>query len=183
MNVLNGKFTRIEVTGTTKKEALDKAPFAIMGDATPAYKLWLKKQNIEKLTENDIKDFQLEYLNKKSKLTPGIGYYITKVSAVENSRERPYSIEDVKNELGRRKFKTVYRWIDDATKETVVETDTTKADAKAALKKAYTKGYKGNATLYILKTVKEGQEIAARAKYTPSKSSRLGEYIVFGVEK
>ena len=183
MNTLNGKFTRVELTGTTKKEALDKAPFSIMGDATQAYKLWLKKQNTEKLTDNDVKEFMLEYLNKKSKLVPGVGYYITRVSAVDNTRERPYKIEDVKNELGRRKYKTVYRWTDNATGEIVAE-EATKAAAKAAIKNLYTKkGYKGNATLALVKIVKEGQEIAAKATYTPSKSSCLGEYIAFGVEK
>ena len=37
-------FKRMEVTGATKDEALAKAPFDIMGDATQAYKIWKKKQ-------------------------------------------------------------------------------------------------------------------------------------------
>ena len=37
-------FKAIEVTGSTKEEALAKAPFDIMGDATQAYKIWKKKQ-------------------------------------------------------------------------------------------------------------------------------------------
>lgn len=184
MNVLNGKFTRVELTGTTKKEALDKAPFSIMGDATQAWKRWLAKQDQEKMTEDDVKEFMIEYLQTKSKLVPGVGYYITRVSAVADTRKRPYKIENVKNTLGRRKFKTVYRWIDNTTKEVVVEVETTKAEAEAAIKKMYTKkGYKGNATLIVVKKVSEGQEVAAKATYTPSASTQLGEYIAFGVEK
>jgi hypothetical protein len=183
-NTLNGKFTRVELTGTTKKEALDKAPFSIMGDATQAWKLWLAKQDQEKMTEDDVKEFMIAYLQKKSKLVPGVGYYITRKPAVVDSRQRPYSIKNVKNELGRRKYKTIYRWVDDATGKVVVEVDTTKAKAEAALKDMYTKkGYKGNATLILLKKVSEGQEIAAKAKYTPSVNAQLGEYIAFGVEK
>ncbi len=182
MNVLNGKFSKVEVTGMSKKEALDKAPFAIMGDATQAWKGFQKKN--PNYTEADAKEFMLEYLNKKSKMVPGVGFYITRKAAVDNTRERPYKIENVKNELGRTKFKTVYRWVDNVTKETVVEVDTTKADAVAALKNMYTKkGYKGDAKLIKVKIVKEGQEVAAIAKYTPSKSATIGEYVVFGVEK
>ena len=33
-------FKRMEVTGATKEEALAKAPFDIMGDATQAYKMF-----------------------------------------------------------------------------------------------------------------------------------------------
>ena len=37
-------FKKLEVTGATKEEALAKAPFQIIGDATQAFKNWKKKQ-------------------------------------------------------------------------------------------------------------------------------------------
>lgn len=175
-------FKRMEVTGTTKQEALDKAPFKIMGDATQAYKKWLKKQ-VNGVTDADKKQFMLDYLATKSKNIPGVGFAITIESAIADSRERPYTITDVKNEKGARKYKTCYSWIDDETGVTVVEVDTNKAKAKEAIKKMYTdKGYKGNATLHRHKVVTEGEPIEAHAKYTPSKSSRVGTYLVFGCE-
>ena len=84
-------FKRMEVTGATKDEALAKAPFDIMGDATQAYKIWKKKQ-VNGVTDADKKQFMLDYLSKKSKNVAGVGFSITLESAVADSRERPYSI-------------------------------------------------------------------------------------------
>ncbi len=174
-------FKVMEVTGATKEEAIAKAPFSVMGDATQAFKLWKKKQ-VRGITEADKKQFMLDYLSKKSKNVAGVGFVITQEAAVADTRERPYKIEDKKNEQGARKFKKVYRWIDTETDQTVVETNTTKADAKKALANAYTKGYKGDAKLVVLHKCVEGQEVVAVAHYTPSKGSRVGTYTVFGIE-
>lgn len=173
---------RLEVLGTTKEEALAKAPFFIQGDATQAYRNW-KKTMVNGITDSDVKQFMSDYLAKKSKYAPGVGFSITKEAAVADTRERPYAIEDIKNEQGARKYKTVYRWIDDKTNVTVVEVDTTKADAKNAIKREYTEnGYTGNAHLVMDKKCVEGQAIVAKARYTPSKSAKTGTYLVFGIE-
>lgn len=175
-------FKRMEVLGATKEEALEKAPFFIQGDATQAFRNW-KKTMTNGITDSDIKQFMLDYLAKKSKNAPGIGFYITKEAAVADTRNRPYVIEDIKNEQGARKYKTVYRWIDSETGTTVVEVDTTKADAKNAIKREYTEhGYKGSAKLVMDKKCIEGQAVVAKSKYTPSKSSHVGTYLVFGLE-
>ena len=47
-------FKRMEVNGATKEEALAKAPFDIMGDATQAYKIWKQKQ-VNGVTDADKK--------------------------------------------------------------------------------------------------------------------------------
>ena len=83
-------FKRMEVTGATKEEALAKAPFSIMGDATQAYKAFRKKQ-VNGVTDADKKQFMLDYLAKKSKNVAGVGFSITEESAVADTRERPYS--------------------------------------------------------------------------------------------
>ena len=176
---------KLEVCGATKEEALAKAPFNVTlpgADCTAALRN-AKKAHVGAWTDADMKVFMAEQLAKKTRNTAGNGCYIVIESAVADTRERPYTIEDIKNENGARKYKTVYRWIDDKTGEIVVEVDTTKAEAKNALKKAYTdKGYKGNASLEMVKKCVEGQAIVAKAKYTPSKSSRIGTYLVFGIE-
>ena len=94
-------FKRMEVVGATKEEALAKAPFDIMGDATQAYKMFRKKQ-VNGITDADKKQFMLDYLAKKSKNVAGVGFVITEEAAVADTRERPYRLDDVKNELGAR---------------------------------------------------------------------------------
>ena len=104
-------------------------------------------------------------------------------SAVKDSRERPYKIEDIKNEEGKRKTKRQYKWFDKATKTVICSVDTNKTDAKNAIKELYKTGeYKGDADLVITYDVVEGQAVVATAKYTPSKNTKNGKYIAFGIE-
>lgn len=176
-------FKRMEVTGATKDEALAKAPFDIMGDATQAYKIWYKKQR-NGVTDSDKVQFMLDYLAKKSKNCAGVGFSITQEAAVADTRERPYRIDDVKNESGARKYKTIYQIVDNATGKVLAQTDETKAKAKELAKSLYTeKGFKGDLTCTYTKQVVNGQPVAFEAYYTPSKSSRVGSYLVFGIER
>jgi hypothetical protein len=176
-------FKKMEVSGATKEEALSKAPFDIMGDATQAFKIWKKKQ-VNGVTEADKKQFMLDYLNKKSKNVAGVGFSITLESAIADSRERPYTIHSKKNESGARKYKTTYQLIDKATGAVLAETNETKAKAKEIAKDLYAnKGFKGNLVCTYTKQVVDGEPIAFEAEYTPSKSARVGSYLVFGVER
>lgn len=176
-------FKRMEVTGATKEEALAKAPFDIMGDATQAYKIWYKKQR-NGVTDSDKVQFMLDYLAKKSKNCTGVGFSITLESAVADTRERPYRFDDVKNEKGARKYKTVYQLIDKATGSVIAQTDETKAKAKEIAKALYTeKGFKGDLICTYTKQVLDGEPTAFEVTYTPSKSSRVGSYLVFGIER
>jgi hypothetical protein len=175
-------FKRVEVTGATKEEALEKAPFQVIGDATQAYKNWKKKQ-VTGVTDAMVKEFMLEYIQKKSKSASGIGYSITIEAAVPDTRTRPYTITDVKNEQGKRKYKTTYQLIDKATGEIIASTQETKAKAKEIAKNLYKeKGYKGNLICTYTKQVTEGEPVAFEVAYTPSKSSNVGTYLVFGIE-
>lgn len=176
-------FKRMEVVGATKEEALAKAPFDIMGDATQAYKIWKKKQ-VNAITDADKKQFMLDYLAKKSKMVPGVGFAITLEAAVADTRERPWRIDDNKNEQGARHYKTTYQLIDAESGAVVAETNETKAKAKEIAKSLYAdKGFKGNLVCVYTKQVVNGEPIAFKAFYTPSKSSRMGTYLVFGVER
>ena len=154
-----------------------------MGDATQAYKIWRKKQ-VNGVTDSDKKQFMLDYLSKKSKNCAGVGFSITLESAVADTRERPYRIDDVKNEKGTRKYKTVYQIIDRATGAVLAETSETKAKAKEIAKNLYTeKDFKGNLICTYTKQVLDGEPTAFTVEYTPSKSSRVGSYLVFGIER
>lgn len=175
-------FKRMEVSGATKEEALANAPFGIQGDATQAYRN-ARKAARGTWTDADTKQFMLDYLSKKSKNLPGVGFFLTVESAVADTRERPYSIKDVKNEKGARKYVTIYQLIDRATGTVIAQTDETKAKAKELAKALYTeKGFKGDIICNYTKQVAEGEPTAFTVEYTPSKSSRPGRYIVFGIE-
>lgn len=175
-------FKRVEVSGTTKEEALSKAPFGIMGDATSAYRI-ARKKHTGAWTDNDMKQFMLDYLAKKSKNLPGAGFSLTVESAISDTRERPYTFKDVKNDKGARKWKTTYEIKDRATGAVLASTDETKAKAKELAKALYTEhGFKGNLECTYTKQVVEGEPVAFTMDYTPSVNSRVGTYICFGVE-
>lgn len=176
-------FKVLEVTGETKEEALSKAPFDIMGDATQAFKSWKKKQG-GAITEADKKQFMIEYLTKKTKNIPGVGFCITVESAVADTRERPYKIEKVKNEKGTRKFNRVFRIVDPKTNRILKEVNTNQADVFNAYKELVTSGeYKADADIIVERTCVSGNEVIAHCHYTPAKSTRFGSYICFGIEK
>jgi hypothetical protein len=175
-------FKRVEVSGATKEEALAAAPFTVVGDATQAYKNWKEKQT-GVISEAAKKEFFANYLAKKSKGAPGLGYSITIEAAVADTRTRPYKITDVKNEQGKRHYVTTYRLVDKDTKELLASTKETKAKAKELAKNLYKeKGYKGNLICTYTKQVAEGEPVAFEVDYTPSKSSKVGTYLVFGIE-
>lgn len=173
-------FKKLEVVGATKQEALDKAPFKVLYDATQAYRNWKEKQDT--ITEASLRDFMQEYLQKKTKNAPGVGCSITVESAVADTRERPYKITDVKNEKGKRKYSTVYTIKDRNTNEIVAKCDETKAKAKDIAKELFKNGFKGKLVCSYAKEVTEGEPIAFYAEYAPSKSAKPGVYTVFGIE-
>ena len=134
-------FKKVELVAESKEaaiEMMEEQYFHCQGDATQAYHNWKEKQT-SGITDRALKEFMLDYLNKKGKNCPGAGYIITLDSAVKDTRERPYKIDDVKSE-GKRKFKSMYKWIDSATKTVICQVDTNKADAKNAIKELYKSG-------------------------------------------
>ncbi len=177
-------FKKLEIVGESKDAAIAAANlgFDVAGDATQAYKNWLKLQT-GAITEKNVKQFMLDYLQKKVKSASGVGYAITIESAVADTRERPYTILDVKNEKGKRKYTTTYRLVDDATGATIGTSQETKAAAKNLAKELILKGFHGKGTCYYDKVVTEGEPVAFRFQYTPSKSQRNGRWLVFGIER
>lgn len=179
-------FQKLEVVGATKEEALAKAPFEAKYDATQAFKAWKKKQT-GAVTEVAVRQFCLEYLEKKTKNIANAGCYVTLEGAVADTRERPYKYENVKRE-GTTDVRTTYVWIDDETDEVVgkvvgtKEKRATKADAAKLIKELMANGeYKGHASLFVRK--EEEKPVAlAHCAYTPSKASHVGVYMVFGIQ-
>lgn len=179
MATINGIFKSVEVCGETKEAALANAPFkTIARDATQAYKRWAEKQT--EITEASKKQFMMDYVAKNKNL-PGIGYSITTTAAVKSTRERPYKFIDVKNEKGKRHYVTTYVITDDVTGEVLAKNDETKAKAKEIVKELYKAGLKNPVTCTYQKMVREGEPVAFKAQYVPSKGSHNGTYLVFGI--
>ena len=174
-------FKKLQVSGSTKEEAWSKAPFTIVGDATQAFKNWASKQT-GAITDALKKEFYADYLTKH-KETAGRGYSITEISAVKDTRERPFEMVDIKNEKGKRKYVTTYQIFDASTGQLLAETTETKAKAKEIAKRLYIeKGLKSDVVCLYTKTIEEGEPVAFRMKYTPSKNCKAGVYTVFGIE-
>ncbi len=151
---------------------------------------------------NSLNEFAAEYLKKHTKNAVGTGCIITIEAGVADSREKPYKINDVVNEVvtgtvvrenketgekeevetTKRKFTTTYVIVDDNTNEIIDKSQETKTEAKKRLAELYQTGYKGNATCYYTKEVTDGEPRAFTAEYTPSINAKLGNYLVFGIE-
>ena len=174
-------FKRIEVNAFTKEEAKEqvKETFFVQRDATQAW----KKAGEPSPLDKEFKEFASEYLKKHTKNAPGVACSITYKPGSADTRERPYKLEDVVNEQGRRSYVTTYTLIDDATGEILLKTTETKTKAKELAKKLYTEnGYRGKATCIYAKEVSKGEPLAFKIKYEPSKNAAEGKYIFFGFE-
>ena len=171
-------FRTIETKGYTKQEALSQAPFQVIRDATQAWKAAGKP-----ISDKALKEFCAEYLQKHTKYAAGIGCSITIEAGKADTRERPYTVTDIKNEKGKRKYKTGYRGVDPETGKILFTNFENKAAAKQVAKELYTKhGYRGNIHVSLVKEVVEGEAGAFDVAYTPSTNAVVGTYMCFGVE-
>lgn len=186
-------FRKVEIKAYSKDEAISKAPFAILKDATQSWK------NAGKPVMNGMIDFMLDYLKKNTKNAPGVGCIITVKPGVADSRERPYKINDIINEVvtgtvtkkdedgneievptTKRKFVTTYVIVDDETNEILDKSYENKTEARRRLAELYVDGYKGKATCFYTKEVIEGEPRAFTGEYCPSINTELGCYLAFG---
>lgn len=175
-------FKIVEVKAYKKAEAVEQVMesngIQVIRDATAAW----KKAGCP-VGSKALNEFCSEYLKSVTKFAAGIGCSITIEAGVSDTRERPYTVKDVKNEKGKRKFKKAFQLIDKETGEILGVSFGTKKAAETMAKDLYIKnGYKGNIVCKIVHEVVEGEVIAFEVAYTPSKSTQLGSYLVFGVE-
>lgn len=202
-------FKKVELVGSTKEEALAKAPFDLMRDATASYRNFLKKST-NGVTEADKKQFMIDYLMKWTGGAAGLGCYITIDPAVTNTRENPYKFVDIKNKKGARKNIKIYQLLDAETNTILAETKAkqvqktvkgepvinkdgspvmiwkggTKAQAKNLAKELYTDcEFKGHLICKVSTKVVEGEPNVFEMNYVPSKGTHAGTYLAFGVEK
>ena len=175
-------FKRVEVKAYTKAEAIDqvKDVFFVQRDAIQA---WRKAGEPSPL-DKEFKVFCANYLEKHTKNAPGTACMITYRAGAADTRERPYKMNDVVNEKGKRKYVTTYLLKDKSTGEELAKTTENKKKAQELAKKLYIDGgFRGSIICTYTKEVAEGEPVAFTVDYAPSKSSKEGHYIFFGVEK
>ena len=175
-------FKRVEVKAYTKAEAVDqvKDVFFVQRDATAAW----KKAGEPSPLDKEFKVFCANYLEKHTKNAPGTACMITYRAGAADTRERPYKMNDVVNEKGKRKYVTTYLLKDKSTGEELAKTTENKKKAQELAKKLYIDGgFRGSIICTYTKEVAEGEPVAFTVDYAPSKSSKEGHYIFFGVEK
>lgn len=186
-----GNFKVIEVSGANKAEAFAKVSEyfnlredgMLKGDATQKYKAFRKSNTITEATK---KQFMNDYLADK-KAIAGEAYFITVESASPDTRERPWTITDVKGE-GARKTKRVINLIDEATGNVLhtvacKEGRVKKSTAKEAAKELILAGFHGKGKAVYAEEVIEGEPVAFEFQYTPSKSAKQGTWLIFGITK
>lgn len=169
-----------QVKAFNKEEAAVQVDFNVLGDATQAW----KKAGCP-LDPKEMQEFCEGYLvSKLKKASPGNGYIITIKSGVADSKERPYKIENVKNEKGKRKYVTAYLLKDKATNTILDIVTGTKKDAEDVAKDIFaSKEYTGEIVAEYIKVVGEGEKNAFKGLHNPSKNTTLGSYYAFGYEK
>ena len=175
-------FKRVEVKAYTKAEAVDqvKDVFFVQRDATQAW----KKAGEPSPLDKEFKVFCANYLEKHTKNAPGTACMITYRAGAADTRERPYKMNDVVNEKGKRKYVTTYLLKDKSTGEELAKTTENKKKAQELAKKLYIDGgFRGSIICTYTNEVSDGEPIAFTVDYAPSKSSKEGHYIFFGVEK
>lgn len=202
-------FKQVEVSGFTKEDAFENAPFTAPIDtwhnATAKYRSFVSKQGT--VTASDMKLFMQQFIKDK-KMTAGQGAYIILENPSKDTRKRPYAFKDIKGK-GSRRYGKVFQIFDRDTKEILAVTKAvevpmkdkdgnvlkneegevrkkisseTKNDAKKIAAALYTEhGYKGNLAARSVKVDLNGDDIVFEMDYAPSKNTNEGRWLVFGM--
>ena len=173
----NTFFTKFEVIGTTKDEAINNAKLNLRVDATQAYKKWAK-ENVT--NEDNVKEWMVEYLKKKKFNMPNDGAYIVLQSPVLDSRERPYKVDKPKYEARTHTPVRVYVGRAQDTGEEIFTEKTSKA-AEQAAKEFVIENHVG-VDLVIETRMKEKNSLYAKVNYVPSKGTQPCKLLVFGYQ-
>ncbi len=180
------KFVMVEVSGATKEEALSKAPFSVTSDVTVSHRRFCEQYD-RPVNKQELTQFMLDILENKTKCKEGLGLCITCEHSIQNKKEYPFSIKEVFNKKGIRKYKTVYQIYENlGTEENPVkgkllaECNETKAYSKKLAKDLYKSGFNGKLMCVYTKQVQNGEPIAWISDFKPSKNTKEGVYLCFG---
>lgn len=167
-------FRKFEVIGTTKDEAKAQTTLNLRVDATQSYKKWAEKNAV---TPEKQVEWMKQYLHDKKFDMPNDGAYIVIQSAVRDTRERPYQIEDIKHDAKTHSPEHFYVLRDDAGNE--VGREKTKKAAEQAIRD-YITDFKEDANAFHEWAPKENNSLAIKGTYTPSKGAKPCKLLAFG---
>lgn len=168
-------FKKLEVVGVSKDEAKANAPFNCRVDATQAFNKW--KETQATVTEESMKEWMKEYLDKKKFNLAGDGAFIVMQSPVKDTRERPYKIESPKYESKTHTPEHFYVLRD--ASGAVVGREKTKKAAQEAMRE-YISEYKEDVNAFHEYVPKENNALALVGSYVPSKGTRNAVLVAFG---
>ena len=131
-----------------------------------------------------LKTFANEQLAKE-KLTsvPGVGFIVVVANGSKDTRERPYTYENVVTE-GRMATERTYevRRVDNGELVVSLSGDGATKDAAIKAAKEIMADVKADLNIEVVYRVKDGKNVVGRLKYTPSVNAQKGRYIFFGNE-
>lgn len=131
-----------------------------------------------------LKTFATEQLDKE-KLTnvPGVGFMVVVAKGSKDTRERPYTYENVVTE-GRMDTTRTYevRRVDNGELVQALSGEGATKDAAIKAAKEIMADVKTDLDIEVVYRVKDGKNVVGHLKYAPSINAQKGRYIFFGNE-
>ena len=136
------------------------------------------------ISDKDLKAFVVDQMNKeKLANVPGVGFMVVVAAGSKDTRERPYTYENVVTE-GRMNTERTFevRRVDNG--ELVISLAGEGATKDAAIKaaKEIMAEVKADLDIEVVYRVKDGKSVVGHLKYTPSINTEKGRYIFLGNE-
>ena len=131
-----------------------------------------------------LKTFANEQLAKEKLVgVPGVGFIVAVANGSKDTRERPYSYENVVTD-GRMETERTYEVRRSDNGELVVSLAGDGATKDAAIKaaKEVMSEVKADMKIEVVYRVKDGKNVVGHLKYVPSINAQKGRYIFFGNE-
>lgn len=186
MSIAN--FSRVTVRGFTQAEALDKAPYQILGNATAAFNHW-KAQQTQAITQMMENQFMLEYLERKTKYAPGLGFFISIEDPSGYRCKNPWILHDVigyKSKIARKELIDVIEVIGiDKNGNRILfgESTSRREPAMEIARQAYRDGFTGTIEArHVYHLPPDKQAVSFVGEYNPGRTAVEGVWICFGIE-
>lgn len=134
------------------------------------------------ISDQQLKTFATEQLEKE-KLTnvPGVGFIVVVASGSKDTRERPYTYENVVTD-GRMETERTYevRRVDNGELVVSLAGDGATKDAAVKAAKEVMADVKADLDIEVVYRVKDGKNVVGHLKYVPSINAEKGRYIFLG---
>lgn len=162
---------------------------AVAAVEAEGYKVIRNKTNSWKNAGSPVGDAALKtFANTqmdKEKLVdvPGVGFIVVVAPGSKDTRERPYTYENVVTD-GRKETERTYevRRVDNGELVVSLAGDGATKDAAIKAAKEVMSDVKADLDIEVVYRVKDGKSVVGHLKYTPSINAQKGRYIFFGNE-